>query len=215
VTLVTGPSRQTPLTSATVDRDQGQPELGSAAVLVPVKAFADAKVRLASALPAAQRAALAEAMAAKVLAACGSLVAAVVCDDRGVAGWARAHGALVVWEPGRGLNGAVEAGVLWLADHGVTRVVVAHADLPRAVGLEALSEHDGITLVPDQRADGTNVVSIPSRSGFRFAYGPGSFVRHQAEAHRLGLPVTIVRDPSLAYDVDVPADLAGLAGTEL
>src|SRR5258708_32525759 len=84
---------------------------GQVAVLVPVKAFARAKVRLAPALDAAARAALAEAMASQVLAAATSLPVAVVCDDPGVADWARRHGARVVWEPGRGLNGAVEAGV--------------------------------------------------------------------------------------------------------
>ena len=46
--------------------------------------------------------------------------------------WARSRGALVVWEPGRGLNGAVEAGVDHLLANGVTQVTVAHADLPRA-----------------------------------------------------------------------------------
>jgi len=183
---------------------------------VPVKAFADAKVRLAPALPAPERARLAEAMAGRVLAACGGLPAAVVCDDQGVADWAARHGALVVWAPGRGLNGAVETGVAWLARRGVQRVIVAHGDLPRAAGLAELDRADnGVTLVPDRRDDGTNVASIPAGAGFRFSYGPGSFVRHLDEATRLGLPATVRRDPLLAYDVDVPTDLAGLAGTGL
>jgi 2-phospho-L-lactate guanylyltransferase len=187
----------------------------SAAVLVPVKAFTEAKGRLAAALPGPERARLAEAMAERVLAACGGLPTAVVCDDERVAEWAVEHGAQVVWEPGRGLNGAVEAGVAWLAAKGVARVVVAHADLPRAAGLAALAAGEGVTLVPDQREDGTNVATIPSMAGFRFAYGPGSFARHRTEAARLGLALTIVHDPLLAYDVDVPTDLAGLAGTGL
>jgi 2-phospho-L-lactate guanylyltransferase (CobY/MobA/RfbA family) len=43
--------------------------------------------------------------------------------------------------------------------------------------------------------------------GFRFAYGPGSFRSHRAEAVRLGLPVRVLRIPALAYDVDWPADV--------
>lgn len=185
--------------------------LGPAAVLVPIKAFSDAKVRLAPALPAARRADLARSMAATVIAAAQPLPTAVVCDDLEVATWARARGALVVWEPGRGLNGAVEAGVAQLRGVGVERVIVAHADLPRAGGLSALADGAGVTMAPDRRRDGTNVIVVPAGAGFRFSYGPGSFARHRAEAERLGLAVRVVDDPRLAFDVDWPADLDGLA----
>ena len=47
----------------------------------------------------------------------------------------------------------------------------------------------------------------PADSGFRFSYGPGSFERHVAEARRLGLPIRVVDDPTLAIDIDEPADL--------
>ena len=40
------------------------------------------------------------------------------------------------------------------------------------------------TLVPDRRLDGTNVLAVPTEAGFRFAYGAGSFGRHRAEAQR-------------------------------
>lgn len=181
------------------------------AVLVPVKSFGEAKVRLAPALSPAEREALARSMGARVLAAAGVLPRAVVCDDVLVADWARAAGALVIWEPGRGLNGAVEAGVARLATMGVERVVVAHADLPLADDLEPLADFDGVTLVPDRRDDGTNVACVPSGAGFRFAYGPGSFARHSAEADRLALPLRVARRPSLQWDVDLPADLSVLA----
>jgi 2-phospho-L-lactate guanylyltransferase len=54
------------------------------------------------------------------------------------------------------------------------------------------------------------VLSVPVGVPFRFAYGPGSFRRHVAEAERLGLHVRVVRDPDLAFDVDVPDDLEQL-----
>ena len=181
--------------------------LGPVAVLVPVKAFADAKLRLAPALPPGRRAALAQAMAERVLAAAGRLPVAVVCDDAEVAVWAAAHGAIVLAEPGRGLNGAVEAGVEQLAAAGARQVIVAHADLPLATDLEWLAYFSGVTLVPDRRRDGTNVACVPARAGFAFSYGPGSFERHAAEARRLGLGLRVVAEPLLAWDVDVPADL--------
>ena len=182
------------------------------AVLVPVKAFADAKVRLAPALPAPERAALARWMGERVLAAAGGLPVAVACDDDEVAGWAAAQGALVVWAPGRGLNGAVQDGVDHLAGLGAGRVVVAHADLPLASDLPRVARFDGVTVVPDRRDDGSNVVCVPTGAGFRFAYGPGSFARHLAQAAALDLPRRVLRVPELCWDVDVPADLAALAG---
>lgn len=181
--------------------------MGPVAVLVPVKSFAEAKLRLSPALDDAGRARLARQMATRVLAAAGDLPTAVVCDDTEVAAWARDHGALVVWQPEQGLNRAVETGVARLAGHGARRVIVAHADLIHAVELAWVGRFPGVTIVPDHLDNGTNVVCVPSDAGFRFSYGPGSFQRHCAEAHRLRLPVSIVRDHRLGHDVDVPADL--------
>jgi 2-phospho-L-lactate guanylyltransferase len=176
-------------------------------VLVPVKAFASAKARLAASLDPPRRAELAKQMADHVLAAAFPLPVAVVCDDAEVAEWARARTAIVLSEPGRGLNGAVEAGVAKLARAGASEVLVAHADLPLAHGLAHLAGFDGVTLVPDRREDGTNVLCLPADSGFRFSYGQGSFARHCAEARRLGLPLRVAREPDLAWDVDLPSDI--------
>jgi 2-phospho-L-lactate guanylyltransferase len=177
-------------------------------VLVPVKAFTAAKARLAAALDAPARAALARTMATRVVAAAAPLPVTVVCDDEEVAAWAASVGAGVVWTPGRGLNGAVQDGVASLEAAGVARIVVAHADLPLATGLAELAGGTGVTIVPDRHGDGTNVLVIPAGAGFRFAYGPGSCAAHRAEATRLGLPVAVVESVALGWDVDVPADLA-------
>ncbi|HTJ75866.1 MAG TPA: 2-phospho-L-lactate guanylyltransferase [Acidimicrobiales bacterium] len=184
--------------------------LGPVAVLLPVKSFAEAKLRLAPALDPGRRAALARAMATVVVAAAAPLPTAVVCDDAEVASWARDLGALVVWEPERGLNRAVEAGVARLAGAGAARVVVAHADLPQAPAgrLADVARFAGVTIVPDHDDNGTNVICVPGDAPFTFSYGPGSFLRHAAEAHRLGLPLRVVRDPALSHDVDLPSDLA-------
>ncbi|MDQ1360631.1 MAG: 2-phospho-L-lactate/phosphoenolpyruvate guanylyltransferase [Acidimicrobiaceae bacterium] len=183
------------------------------AVLVPVKAFDQAKLRLDAALGAVERARLARAMAEQVLWAARPLPVAVVCDDTDVADWARGNGALVIWEPGRGLNGAVEAGVDRLRSAGAAQVIVAHGDLPRARGLELVGQAPGITLVPDRFGNGTNVIAVPSDAGFHFSYGPGSFARHRAEVERIGLPLHILDQPDLAWDVDEPADVVPVRGS--
>ena len=180
---------------------------GGVVVLLPVKAFRNAKARLAPALDPPHRAELAREMATKVVQAAGDLPVAVVCDDDEVSAWAATLGAEVIWRPGRGLNAAVVDGVDELADLGFDQVIVAHADLPHALDLTWVADFDGVTLVPDRRDDGTNVACVPARSGFRFAYGPGSFERHRAEAARLGLALRVEREVRLGWDVDTPDDL--------
>jgi 2-phospho-L-lactate guanylyltransferase len=181
--------------------------LGERAVLIPVKAFAQAKHRLGEALSPQDRRVLVQQMAENVVRAALPLPVAVVCDDQEVAQWARSQGALVIWEPGRGLKVAVQAGVERLGSMGVREVTVAHGDLPFASGLSELGNFDGVTLVPDRRRDGTNVIVVPVGVGFRFSYGPGSFERHRAECERLAIASRVIEEPGLAFDVDSPGDL--------
>lgn len=186
----------------------------AAAVLVPVKAFADAKLRLAPALSPSERAALAQSMAERLIAAATPIPVAVTCEDRGVAAWAEGLGARVVWTPGTGLNGAVQMGFRELVDDGYDLVIVAHADLPHAQRLERVVDFDSITIVPDRRDDGTNVLALPANvPDFRFSYGPASFARHLDEASRTGGRVRVLRLPDLQWDVDTPDDLPLPAST--
>jgi 2-phospho-L-lactate guanylyltransferase len=189
-----------------------------AAVVVPVKAFADAKARLAPVLDEASRAALARWCAARVLAAAGPLDRFVVCDDPGVAAWATAAGAhpILVAEPG--LNQAVAASVRRVRDAGYDIAVVVHGDLPLARRLGHVLDGTGagpgaspcVSLVPDHRYDGTNVLALPTALAdtFAFHYGRGSFRRHLREALRCGAAVRVLRDDELAQDLDTPSDLA-------
>jgi len=115
----------------------------SAAVVVPVKAFTAAKVRLAGTLEPAERADLARRMAEVVLAAAPPLPAIVVCDDNEVRAWAEAAGARVVWCPGRGLNGAVADGVAALrADGEARRAVIVDCDVHQGDGTAQLLTAD-------------------------------------------------------------------------
>lgn len=175
--------------------------------MVPVKSFANAKLRLAPALSPDERRVLARQLADGVLAAAGELPSYVVCDDEEVSAWAKAAGAEVIYTPGLGLSGAVGAAVAELAKRRFETVLVAHADLAHPGGLSSVAIDDAVVLVPDLRHDGTNVVSVPAGAGFRFAYGAGSFERHRSEATRLRLPCLVVHDRRLAADIDVPDDL--------
>ena len=171
---------------------------------MPVKSFALAKARLASVLDTQARSALARSMAERVLAAAGSLPVTIACDDDEVAEWARSHGAAVAWTPGTDLNGSVTAAVAALD---ASRVVIAHADLPNARDLTIVVGDSDVVIVPDRHRAGTNVMSLPTGTGFVFQYGPGSFDRHVAEAARVGLEVLVIEPPDLTWDVDEPEDL--------
>jgi len=175
---------------------------------VPVKSFRQAKLRLAAVLDEDRRVLLARELAERVVAAARPAPTFVVCDDGEVADWAIDNGASVLYAPGLGLSPAVEAGVTYLSEHGFSLAVVAHSDLPLAENLAAFGEEGEITLAPDGRLDGTNVLAVPTTIGFHFSYGPRSFDRHLIEAQRLRVPYEVVRDVKLSTDIDVPGDLA-------
>jgi 2-phospho-L-lactate guanylyltransferase len=180
--------------------------------VVPIRAFALGKARLAASLDDTERAALARRWAEQVVHAAAPLPVVVVSSDPEVRDWAAELGVEVADDPGS-LDGAAAAGREHFRARGYGRVVVAHADLPRAQGLVRLAR-DGsrpiVTIVPCHRDDGTPVLSVPTDCEFAFAYGPGSFRRHAAEARRLRLGVRVLRDRDLAFDVDVPDDLLAL-----
>ena len=177
-------------------------------MVLPVKAFHDAKGRLAGELEPHERQALAVAMADRVVAAAAPLPVYVVADDPTVIRWARSVGATVV-DPGRpGLDRAAVAGVDAVRAAGHHRVVVSHADLPLAEDLAPIAEGGGVTIVTDRHGDGTNVIALPVDVDFEFAYGPGSRARHVEEAGRRGQPVRLVTEGPLCWDVDVPEDLS-------
>jgi 2-phospho-L-lactate guanylyltransferase len=184
-----------------------------AGVTIPIRAFALGKARLASAIDPRERAALARHWAERVVHAAAPLPIVVVSSDPEVREWVEQLGLDVLDDPG-GLDAAAAAGRDRLRALGCTRAVVAHADLPRARSLASLARDAGqpiVALVPCHRDDGTPVLSVPTSVDFQFAYGPGSFRRHAAEAGRLGLGVRVVRDHDLAFDVDLPEDLLALA----
>lgn len=180
--------------------------LNATIVLVPIRSFDDAKSRLAESLDPLARRALMCAMAETVVAAAHELPVWVVTDDAEVTTWAQAAGAATLGVAVNGLNPAITVAAAAAAEAGAARMIIAHADLPYASDLRVVTG-TGVAIAPDRHRDGSNVMSLPTNSGFRFAYGPGSFAKHRAEALRLGLEFNEIEAADLAYDVDSPADL--------
>lgn len=184
--------------------------------VVPIRSFSDAKSRLAPALNASERRELTVELAERVIGALGSVECRVLTNDPEVASWADGLGIAVLSAAEPGLNAAAAAALDHARSGGFRSVAIIHADLARPNGLaSALASAlvgaplDGsVVIVPDRHGDGTNVLIVPTSSRFEFAYGPGSFARHRAEAELHSLTVvTPSGHDALGLDIDTPDDL--------
>ena len=184
------------------------------AIVIPIKAFHQAKERLSDLLTPAERFILAKLCAQRVLHASVGYEIFVVCDDQDVAEWARAQNANIVWQTNVGLNNAVNDGVTAVRARNFDLAMIIHSDLPLATGFSHLfSDCDpktlktSITIVPDRHEDGTNVMIVPTAIDFEFSYGRNSFIEHQKIAKNCKLTVRIIHDQYLSVDIDTAQDL--------
>jgi 2-phospho-L-lactate/phosphoenolpyruvate guanylyltransferase len=65
-----------------------------------------------------------------------------------------------------------------------------------------------IVIAPDRAETGTNALLLSPPDAIEPSFGDGSFERHRRLAAEAGLPVTVVRRPGLALDVDTPDDVS-------
>ncbi len=181
--------------------------IGSVVLVIPVKSFGLAKQRLTPVLNTVQRADLGRQLATRIVEANRSLHPMIVSDDNDVAAWASDLGIRFLRQKEPGLNQAVTAAFVAAQAEHTKVVVIAHSDLATASNLQWVSEFDGITIVPDLRNEGTNVLAIPTKHNFDFSYGVGSFGRHYQTALASGSPVRVVADRLAGVDLDSPTDL--------
>ena len=185
--------------------------------LVPVKALAEAKGRLAPEVGPLQRRLLAIAMFEDVIAAIQAVPAleapVVVSPDREVWRRADALGCRVVEEPpGAGdLNRSLASAAAVASSGNGSGLLVVAADLPlaSAAGLGTVLAAAGapVAVVPSHDGGGTNVLAWRDPGSFRPSFGPDSAARH------LAVPGAVrVDEPGLALDVDTADDLRLVAG---
>lgn len=177
----------------------------SLAVVVPLRDFSLAKVRLRSG-GVEDVTTLARDLAANVLQACDGLDTFVVTESDDVDDFASERGIDVLRSDASSLNGAVHFAYRRLSQD-YDQLMIVHGDLKFPDGLNHFAPAVDVTIVTDDRGDGTNVLVIPTGRDFHFAYGKSSARRHAHEAARLGLTVSLVRDSPWRFDVDEVADL--------
>jgi 2-phospho-L-lactate guanylyltransferase len=186
--------------------------------ILPVKSFGAAKQRLAPALGARSRQALARAMFADVLASLrrvpGLDSVVVVTADPAAASAARAQGVRVLRDTARvGQSAAALIGIRCGVAAGFERVLLVPGDTPlidpgEVAGL--LARHREVSIVPDRHGTGTNALVLAPPDAITPSFGPASRDRHVAAAEAAGLSYAVEEIPTLTLDVDTGDDLAAL-----
>ena len=186
--------------------------------LIPLKDFSRAKRRLSPALGQAERAALAETLARRAIAAArachGIDEVVVLSNDHAAASWASSLEGVgsLSCPPDRDLAQVVDHGLHAAARGGVRQALVLMGDLPRVTtaDLDALIEHGAPVAAPDHHGTGTNAlwVDLPARPTH---FGtPDSLL-----AHRQAWPeLAVLELPGIALDIDLPRDLRQLDAAE-
>lgn len=190
--------------------------------VVPVKALADAKRRLAPVLSSDLRRQLVLTMLEDVLTTLCSVETIdsvlIVTPDARVAALAEAKGAAVVREERAvGLNPALARGLAHAQHGGATSAIIVPADVPlatadevRSVVAAAANGEGRVALVSSADGDGTNALALAPPQVLVPSFGPGSFARHLARAVAQRLDTRVLHMPGLAADVDEPHDIAKL-----
>jgi 2-phospho-L-lactate guanylyltransferase len=183
-------------------------------LVIPVKRLEVAKSRIA--LPAAERAELALAMATDTVAAavaCALIARVVVVTDdaRAVAALTGPGVTIVADTPDAGLNPALRHGAAAAADG---RIVAVSADLPALTAadlttvLVAAGEH-ARGVVADESGTGTTVLTAESETEFVPSFGRASFEAHLRNG---SVDLTKFARPSVRRDVDTVSGLQDAVG---
>jgi 2-phospho-L-lactate guanylyltransferase len=193
-----------------------------AIAVLPVKRFASAKQRLSPGIAEERREELAAAMLEDVLEAVGesrSIERTIVVSGDPLAQQIAAAAAAdteVVPDPVDG--GHVEAALAGIARaeaDGASCVVLLPGDCPLLEPRELDRLLTGmpaayVAIVPDRHGTGTNALALAPPGAIQQAFGEDSCARHVAAARQAGIPFGVEEMPSLALDLDTPADVVAL-----
>jgi 2-phospho-L-lactate guanylyltransferase len=195
--------------------------------LIPMKALAHAKMRLAGVLDPEERAELALAMLTDVIGACAESGVfdeiAVVTTDHDVCWHVRDLGAKPLVEPATlsGLNDALTFGQRYAGRRlGADALVILPADVPlicaKDVRLVALAIDDGGRRVAVVRArdGGTNALALRPPEAIVMRFGQESADAHIRAAADAGIAALELPIERIRLDVDSPEDLEALTRLE-
>ncbi len=181
--------------------------------LIPFKPLSEAKSRLASILPPADRRALALAMLDDVLTALERsqriTQIIVTASDAAAQALVQSRNIEFINDASTGLNQAIQQ-VVTLREF-TSPLLIMHADLPLVEeddidefvtmmpsgGVALAGSHDGGTTAA--------ICAVPQR--MRWSFGEQSLERHLAAARSVNIPVRSIREGPITFDIDRPVDL--------
>lgn len=205
--------------------------------MLPVKALAQAKSRLAPVLTPAQRRTLARHLLEHSLEIlelmCQRKLLAgfvVTSSDPAVLHLARLHNGYAFVEmeeetasPALRLNLAMGRAAHWAVEKlEVTTLLLLPSDLPLLETSDISAMLNFLPLdpsrplaviAPDRHRKGTNALLLrpPNLLDFQYLFGEQSFERHlEVLAEQTGLQIFVCHQPGLGFDLDKPEDLASL-----
>ncbi len=191
-----------------------------ATAVLPVKRFGEAKQRLASGVDDERREALVAAMLEDTLEAIAGSRSIertiVVTGDPRAQEIVASSSAEVLPDPAdEGHVVAALAGIARAEVDGASCVALLPGDCPLLDPKELDRLLTGIpssfvAVVPDRHGTGTNALVLSPPNAIRPAFGEGSCARHVAAAREADVPFAVEELPSLALDLDTPADAVAL-----
>jgi 2-phospho-L-lactate guanylyltransferase len=185
-------------------------------VVIPVKALAKSKSRLAPELTPLERGALTLAMLEDVLDSTLSVAGWdtwVVSPDEAVLEIAARRGASAIPEEKGPLSQAIRQAEVLAKEREVDALAVVPGDLPLLTAdtlTAALHTLGTVVIAPSADRSGTNLLLRRPPRAIQARFGPDSYQRHLALAQTKGLPVSTVERRELAFDLDHPGDILTL-----
>ncbi len=187
-------------------------------ICVPIKPFEYGKSRLEELLTFEQRIRLNRALFSHTLKAIQqskwSNNGIVISKGSEALQIARRFGFLTIIEnPPYGLNRSLRKVIKESILESATSLTIIPSDLP-LLTTEELNDlfdlrikQNGLIIVPDQKMEGTNILSIMPLDSISFQYGRDSFQKHINSARSASIQVTIQESILLGIDLDTEADL--------
>jgi 2-phospho-L-lactate/phosphoenolpyruvate guanylyltransferase len=188
------------------------------AIVIPVKAFADAKSRLATILSPTARAELAEALCADIFHTItrvrGVERVIVVSSEARALDWARQRGWHTLVEE-RQISEAVSVDLAcrYCEKAGVQLLLRIPTDIPlvHSSDIEEIfaeqAQSPACVIIPSRDGTGTNALLRSPPALFPSLFGRDSFPRHIAAARAAGATAKILRNRRIELDLDEPDDL--------
>lgn len=187
-------------------------------IVIPVKAFANAKSRLAGYLSPDERAGLAKGFCLDVFATIAKVrgldAVLVISNESSALELAKQNGWDTLIESQQLSEAAsVDFACCHCEAIGIKALLRIPTDIPllRSEDVEqifaALPEAPSCVIVPSRDGTGTNTLLRSPPCAFPSFFGKDSLGRHREAARAAGVTVKIIRNPRIELDVDEPGDL--------